>query len=329
MKTMRDSWVFLLVALTVAAGMAHADKKADAFADGKDQKSKNPAIKDGVTTANPSEVPGYNAGTSTSLQGLYGSNTEAGGADKAAACGNYAPGADAYANQECGTINYVRGNPSARPKYTIDKQYDPLVVNGKTIANAPQNHVEPMSGVKGSYTSCTDVTTQTPSLKEFERCSVGREVREGQCNPTLEVTYTWETYNGQPTADLTYGYCKPPLVRGDVLALAYSTTYTVTLEQCDDYKKGKGYPAMVWWKVDCYGNKSLFWVDSSSCEVKNAPGDVMPTMDWKECANAPRTWDNCFTSSGNYTSKVTAPIFFDTVNRSSCAELDGNPSKIE
>jgi hypothetical protein len=186
-----------------------------------------------------------------------------------------------------------------------------------------------MSSVNGTYTACTDVTTKTPVQYDTERCSVGREVREGQCNPVRNVTYTWETYTGQPTADLTYGYCKAPLVRGDALSLAYSTTYTLTIEQCSDYKRGKGYPALVWWKVDCYNTKSLHWVDSSQCEIKNEPGDVMPTMVWKECANAPRTWDNCFTSSGTYTSKVTAPVFFDTIDRSTCAELDNNPSKIE
>lgn len=313
-----------LPALALAAGVAaSAQDRKDAFNDGKAQKSKTPAIDQNIKSSNASETPGYDQKTNDDLQGLYGSDLISGGSSKATTCENYKPGTDAYANQECGTINWARKNPSERPPYTINRDTDPLIVNGTVIIGAPDPYVSPMTAVEGDYTSCKDVQTGTPGVTTTERCNAGQEVREGYCTHTLRVTYSWQVFAGQQGADTRYGRCQGSDVRGDLLTLPQTNTYVTEDAACADYNHGTG-TGQVTRSLDCFGNSKYFYFDASRCTVKNSPDDVMPDKVVRSCTDAPRVPENCFAADGHFTSKATVPVFTDTVDTSNCAELNAN-----
>ncbi len=312
---------FACVVGLVAATMSRASDTGAAFNDGKSQKSKNPAIKGAITGSDPATLPGYNGSGTSSLKGLYGSDIKTGGATKAVNCETFVPGADEYANQECGTINFVRKNPSVRPPYTIDRKTDPVVINGTVISGAPDSYVGGASMVSGGDSgSCVVSKTSTPAVIDSERCNVGKEVREGYCSHVLKVTYYWASWAGQPTADTTYGYCSGTDIRGDAITLPASNVYSDDAAVCADHGFGPatnvysddaavcadhGFgPATnvysdnadacsahgfgtgtgrVYWNTDCDGNKTKVWFDASTCSIPNPPGDVKPAQVVNAC----------------------------------------------
>lgn len=319
-----------LVALAVALN-AHADDQYDqqkAFNDGKAYSSANGGLKAGINDAAVTNVPGQDASTTNQLKGMYGTNLAAPGADKANACANYTPGTDAYKNQECETINFVVGNPSKRPAYTIDKTTDPLISKGTTISNTPQNYTGGTGGLSGTYSSCKDKTTNLAAKYDTERCQIGRPVTEGYCSTTLVVTYTWQLYSGQAGADLRYGYCGSSDVRGDQLTIPLTNSYQNETVACSASNLGTGNQTLIWY-TDCAGNKSQWGYDASGCSIKPDPVSSDPPHNViQACANAPRTNQNCFTPDGQFTTKVTVPVFVDSLDTSQCAELNNNSATI-
>lgn len=206
------AFVSLLAAASGASGQA---TQAEAFADGKAHKPKNVDIQNGINAGALTNVPGQDATTTNDLKSMYGSNLINQGQSKVAACASYVPGSDAYKNQECETVNYMVGNPSARPQYVIDKVNDPLVVTSGNISNTPGTHTAGTSGLAGNYSACVNQTTNQPAKYDTERCQVGRPVTEGRCATTLNVTYTWQSFANQPGADMRYGRCGAGEVRSN------------------------------------------------------------------------------------------------------------------
>lgn len=321
--------LMLLVVLGTGAGSLLAQStQSQAFTDGKAYKPANTDIKNGINADAMTNVPGQDTGTSNSLTGLYGSNLTASGQNKIAACAAYVPGSDAYKNAECETVNYVVGNPSARPTYTIDKVNDPLIIQGNNIRNTAPSHTAGMSGLSGNYTACTNQTTNQPERYDTERCQVGRPVTENQCSATLNVTYTWQRFAGQGGADLRYGYCDAGQVRGDRLTIPYANAYRTEAGLCADNGHGTGVETKIWYK-DCAGNEVQHGYDASACSAPPTPAvSDPPRQAIQACTNAPRTNENCFTPDGLFTARVNVPVFQDHWDNSACAELDGNGAVI-
>lgn len=327
------TWPFgrlCIAALTLALSTpTFSADTAKAFADGKAQKAKTPAIREGIKNADPKVLPGYDADKTKDLTDMYGKDIKTGGVNKAKACENYVPGDDAYKNQECGTMNFVRRNPQERPAFVIDRDQDPLITKGTLISGAPGQHVAGTAAINGVEAgACVDTETKVPKLTTTERCSVGKEVREGYCERVLQVTYVMELYVGQGTADLRYGYCPVDQVRGDKLQLPLQNSFSSEDAACADHGFGIG-TGTLHSAIDCFGIKKKFWFDAAKCSIKNEPLDVLPPKVFVNCADAPRSSENCFSSLGKFQNKVTAPVFYDQWDSNSCAELDGNPSKIE
>jgi hypothetical protein len=318
---------FPLVALTVAASTYAADQydQQKAFNDGKAYSSANGGLKAGINDAAITNVPGQDASTTNQLKGMYGTNLAVPGADKANTCANYAPGPDAYKNQECETINFVVGNPAKKPVYTIDKTGDPLISKGTTISNTPQNYTGSTNGLSGTYSACKDKTTNLPAQYNTESCQIGRTVTESYCPTTLVVTYTWQTYSGQAGADLKYGHCNGSDVRGDQLSIPLTNSYYTTATPCGSPEVDPGSATLIWY-TDCSGNTSLWGYNGSACKTPSVSDP--PHYPIQACANAPRTIDNCFTPSGQFTTKATVPVFSDSVDTSQCADLYSSSATI-
>jgi hypothetical protein len=293
----------------------------DAFNDGKSFKSKNDGIKTNINPTSLTNVPGQNATTTNNLSGMYGSDLIGAGNTKGAACAAYVPTSDEYKNQECETINYVSGNPSARPVYVINKTTDPLITSSKAIKTNPAVHTSGTSGLTGTYSACSTSTTNLPGKTTTERCLVGQDVTEESCLSPLVVTYTWQVYTGQAGADLTYGYCGGTDIRGDKLTLPGTNTYVTEPIACSVNSHGTGTEIIIS-AVDCLNVKTPHGYNASACSAAPNPSVFDPTrLPILACTSMPRTNDNCFTSNGTYTGKVIAPVFVDTVDDSACVSL--------
>jgi hypothetical protein len=314
--------ISLTVVVTFAAHVAHSQTtRAEAFSDAKTFKSKTSAIKAGITPAAMDDVPGKDPATTSSLSGLYGSDINTAGTARGAECAGYIPGPDAYANQNCETINYVRGNPSARPVVVIDRATEPLATSKTAIQNNPTPHTAGMSGLTGTYSACSTSTTTLPGKTDTERCQIGREVTEASCRTPLLVTYAWELYVGQGGADLRYGYCSGGDIRGDLLTIPASNTYVTDSVTCASKGHGTGMEDIIS-AVDCLSVKTAHGYNASSCSAPPIPALFDPVrLPILSCTSMPRTNENCFTASGGYTGKVTVPVFVDTLDDSACASL--------
>jgi hypothetical protein len=315
-------------ATSAAPIQAQSQAQAQAFRDGKAYKPANAGIKAGIDERALAEVPGQDATTTNDLKRMYGSNLNAPGQSKVAACASQTPGTDAYKNQECDTINYVVGNPSARPAYTIDKVNDPVVVRGNNVRNTPEANTSGATGLSGNYTACVDQTTNQPERFDTERCQVGRPVTEAICNSVLNVSYSWQRYANQPGADLRYARCAAGQIRGDQLTIPYANAYRGELAACADRSHGAGTETLIWY-ADCAGNTALHGYDASGCSIPPDPAvSDPPRQAIASCANAPRNNENCFTPAGQYTDKVEAPVFEDHWDDSACADLRAHGADI-
>jgi len=321
--------LLLLGGLWAGNGLLLAQStQGQAFNDGKSYKPANTDIKNGINAGAMTNVPGQDAGTTSSLTGFYGTNLTAPGQNKIAACAAYVPGSDAYKNAECETVNYVAGNPSTRPTYTIDKINDPLIIQGNNIRNTAPSHTAGMSGLSGTYTACTNQTTNQPERYDTERCQVGRLVTENRCSATLSVTYTWQRFAGQGSADLRYGYCDAGQVRGDQLTIPHANAYRTETALCADNGHGTGVETNICYR-DCTGSEVLHGYDASTCSAPPTPASSDPPRQAiQACTDAPRTNENCFTPDGHFTARVNVPVFQDHWDNSACAELDGNGAVI-
>lgn len=321
--------LLLLGGLWSGAGSLLAQTtQGQAFNDGKSYKPANTDIRNGINAGAMTNVPGQDTGTTDGLTGLYGTNLKTPGQNKIAACAAYVPGSDAYKNAECETVNYVVGNPSTRSKYIIDKIKDPLIIESNNVRNTAEAHTSGVPGLSGSYTACTNETTKQPERYDSERCQVGRPVTENQCSATLSVTYTWERFVGQGGADLRYGYCDAGQIRGDKLTIPYANAYRTEVGLCADKGHGKGVEIRIFYK-DCLGNEFVHGYDASACSAPPAPpASDPPRQAIQACANAPRNNENCFAPNGQFTARVSAPVFKDNWDHSACAELDGSGAVI-
>lgn len=308
--------------------MAQTTTQSQAFNDGKAYKPANTDIKNGINSGAMTNVPGQDPGTTNGLTGLYGTDLKGPGQDKIAACAAYVPGSDAYKNAECETVNYVAGNPSTRPTYTIDKVNDPLIIQSNNVRNTAPTHTAGMSGLSGNYTACTNQTTNQPERYDTERCQVGRPVTENQCSAKLSVTYAWQRFANQSGADLRYGFCDAGQIRGDQLTIPYTNAYRTEVGLCADNGHGAGAETKIWHR-DCSGSEVLHGYDASGCSAPPTPAaSDPPRQTIQACTNAPRTNENCFTANGQFTARVNVPVFKDNWDNSACAELDGNGAVI-
>lgn len=295
--------------------------RAQAFADAKTFKTKNAAIKANINLAELANVPGQDVTTTNNLTALYGTDIKTAGTARGDQCASYVPGADEYANQNCETINFVRGNPSARPVVVIDRNTEPLVVSRTAIQSNPMPHTAGMSGLTGTYSACSTSTTSLPGKTDTERCQIGREVTEEACRTPLFVTYSWEIYTGQGGADLRYGYCSGGDIRGDFLAIPLSNAYVTDSVTCASKGHGTGMEDIIS-AVDCLSVKTAHGYNASSCSAPPIPALFDPVrLPIASCTSMPRTNENCFTASGGYTGNVTVPVFVDTLDDSACASL--------
>lgn len=322
--------IALFAALMASAPGVHAQAtQAEAFADGKAHKPKNNDIKDGINAAALADVPGQDATTTNDLKGMYGSNLIHQGENKVAACAAYVPGTDAYKNQECETVNYMVGNPTARPKYVIDKVNDPLLVSSSNIRNTPSVHTAGTSGLAGNYTACVSQTTNQPAQYDTERCQVGRPVVEGQCAATLNVTYAFQSFANQPGADMRYARCSPGDLRGDQLTIPLTSSYVTEQRQCSDRGWGRGVFIHMVYK-DCAGGEVEHGYDATGCSTP-PPATVSdpPRQEIAYCTNAPRNNENCFSPAGAFTAKVQVPVFVDNWDYRACADLNAHGAVIK
>jgi hypothetical protein len=317
--------VSLLAAASGASGQA---TQAEAFADGKAHKPKNADIKNGINAGALTNVPAQDAATTNDLKTMYGSDLINQGQNKVAACASYVPGSDAYKNQECGTVNYMVGNPTARPQYVIDKVNDPLVVTSNNIRNTPGAHTAGTSGLAGNYSACVNQTTNQPAKYDTERCQVGRPVVEGQCAATLNVTYTWQSFANQPGADMRYGRCSAGEVRGDQLTIPLTNAYRTEQLQCSSRAWGGGVYIRILYK-DCTGTEVEHGYNATGCSAPPNPMVIdPPRQPIASCTNAPRNNENCFTPAGVFTAKAQVPVFVDNWDYSACADLNAHGAVI-
>jgi hypothetical protein len=318
----------VLMVLFAAASAAHGQTQRDAFNDGKAFKPKNAEIKAGINAGAVSEVPGQDATTTNELKGKYGSDLINHGQNKVAACAAHIPGSDAYKNQECETVNYMVGNPIARPKVVIDKVNNPLIVTSNNIRNTPGIHTAGTTGLAGNYSACIDKTTNLPAKFDTERCQVGRPVVEGQCAAKLSVSYTFQAFANQPGADLRYGQCKAGDVRGDRLTIPLANAYRTVQTECSSRSWGNGALTLILY-MDCTGAEIEHGYNASTCSAP-PPTPVIdpPRQPVASCTNAPRNNEHCFTPAGLYTTKVEVPVFVDTWDYSACADLNAHGATI-
>lgn len=314
----RSEFFKLSASISFMLVCAHAQSQQtqqQGFADGKAFKNQNSGIKNGINQGAMTIVPGQDPATLGQLQGLYGGNLIGPGSNKVSNCATYTPGANAYKNQECETVNFVSRNPGQRQTYALSKT-EPLITSGIAISNTPRNYTSGVAGLNGNYSACTNKTTNLPEQFDTERCQIGREVREGSCPSYLVVTYTWEVFANQPGADLNYGRCDAD-IRGDLLTLPATNTFQETGANCADHGNGTGRQRM-FYAVDCFGNASLHGFDASACSKPPTPAIVDPARVFLSCTNAPRTKENCFSAGGNFTKKATVPVFVDSLDESAC-----------
>lgn len=313
------------MACAICSSFAAADSTYDqskAFNDGKSYRGANDGIKANINSSALNNVPGQDAETTNQLKNMYGTDIKNAGGNKSLACATYQPGSDAYKNQECDAINYINNNPSQKPNYTIDKTYDPIIVRGNNVTNAPQAYTSGAAGLSGSYTACTDKTTNLPAQYNTERCEIGHEITEGYCPTTLKVTYTWQLFTGQPGADTRYGRCPAGQYRGDQFPNPYVRYETETVS-CAAYALGTGSGTLTW-AIDCLGNRVLVGYDAGSCENPPNPAAIGGDMTIGVCLSAPRSIENCFEPGGGFTTKTTVPVFKDTMDESLCTELNAH-----
>ena len=190
-KKLLNSW--LVLALAMFSELALADANSDAFTDGKSFGStQSSAIKPTITPANASaNVPGYAAtsGESALFDNGNGVLTPAANSD-VSHCNSTTSASDptAAANGHCEGVRMITANPNAKAGlFPIDKNTDPLVVQGNTIKSNPSLYTNGAFG-GGAYSGCTTSNVSTGAVYQEEHCSEYLAVEERQCTETFNVT---------------------------------------------------------------------------------------------------------------------------------------------
>lgn len=182
---MKKSLIVAAVAVALGAtAMAQTiNTPADAFKAGLDfsnsAKGKGAAAGSVNTTSGTTNIPKYN--TAPPEKSNYGGGKSligAQGANKISTCSTYTA-ANAYDQQECNAVNFLQKMPAERPKFVIDKNTDPLMVNSKgTIANPG---TIPASGTA----ACHIQKTTIPGTFTTETCEMSTVLDSFECKKTL------------------------------------------------------------------------------------------------------------------------------------------------
>lgn len=181
--------IWLALALALLSGEAMADANSDAFTDGKDfGNTQSSAIKPTITPANASaNVPGYAAtsGESALFSDGNGVLTPAANSD-VNHCNSTTSAMDpnAAANGHCEGVRMITANPNAKASlFPIDKNTDPLVVQGKTIKSNPSVYTNGSFG-GGAYSGCTTSNVSTGAVYQEEHCTESLAVEVTKCKHT-------------------------------------------------------------------------------------------------------------------------------------------------
>lgn len=309
--------VVLCLVPTAALGQT---TQGEAFNQGKAYGEKNAATVGTIHAGAAEAVPGRDASREGALQDLYGTPLPEAGEARVADCAAQVPGNDAYANQECATINYLRRNPQQRPRTTISES-EPAIATGAAVRSAPRAFAGNQPGLSGTYTACVDRTTRTPLQQQTERCLIGHAVTQGSCQRNLSLTYTWQPYGSQQGAELAYARCGRGTVRGDRLTLPTTTSYRERDISCEERGHGTGIERLIF-HVDCQGNERLHGHDARHCSAPPDPAYNDPPRIVTHCTTMPRTAEHCFAPSGQYAGQSQVPVFEDHWDDSDCAVFD-------
>lgn len=102
------------------------------------------------------------------------------GANKQIQCQTFR-GATAFQQQECDAVNFMSQNPTRRPKFTIDKKTDPILVGSKDVINQPGK-------VPGAPTQQCRVEKIThPATFVTETCTETQTLDTLSCKRILKV----------------------------------------------------------------------------------------------------------------------------------------------
>lgn len=329
---MRSLNIQLVLVLTAFACAAQAGSTADqdkAFNEGKSYRSRNAEATNSINSENASKVPGQNAQGANDYSSMYGKDTKSAGSNTASTCATQPADKNGYKDQHCQAVNYVRKNPSENQNYEIDENRDATVQRSEAVNSNPRAYTGNAGGLAGNYTACTTRTTNTESETGTARCQIGHEVTENVCSANLIVSYTWEAYSGQTGADARYAKCqRQGDVRGDKLTIPQQVSYSYEVVACADYGLGEG-QARIAWRHDCQGNRTMHGYNTTSCATQLDPALFWPSQPFDSCTTKPRTWANCFTATGEFTESALVPVFRDTVDDSSCIELNKNRAVIK
>ena len=182
-----------IAALLATAGVAIAQqitKPADAFNVGKDfaNSGKNVAGAKINNATGASALPYYGTSAPETANFQEGRNLIGGaGSNKQIQCETYlAP--NAFRQQECDAVNFMSKTPASRPKFTIDKQTDPIMTGSRGVINNPGTTAGAstqqcrVQRVTNPATYITETCTETQTLENLS-C---KRVLQVACDPALD-----------------------------------------------------------------------------------------------------------------------------------------------
>jgi len=178
--------VLSIAAMLAAVGVASAQTittPADAFNAGKDFANAGKGVAGGkINGATGSNVLPYYSTTAPETANFQEGRNLIGGAgtNKQIQCETYkAP--NAFQQQECDAVNFMSKNPTQRPKFTIDKQTDPILTGSKGVINNP-------GSIPGASTQqCRVERVKNPATYITETCTETQTLENLSCKRVLKV----------------------------------------------------------------------------------------------------------------------------------------------
>lgn len=178
--------VLSIAAMLAAVGVASAQTittPADAFNAGKDFANTGKGVAGGkINGATGSNVLPYYSTTAPETANFQEGRNLIGGAgtNKQIQCETYkAP--NAFQQQECDAVNFMSKNPTQRPKFTIDKQTDPILTGSKGVINNP-------GSIPGASTQqCRVERVKNPATYITETCTETQTLEDLSCKRVLKV----------------------------------------------------------------------------------------------------------------------------------------------
>ncbi|WP_022978941.1 hypothetical protein [Ideonella sp. B508-1] len=310
-----------VIAASVAAAVAATalaqtiNTPADAFKAGQDfsnsNKGKGAAAGSVNTNSGTTNVPKYNTSPpETSIYGGGKSLIGAQGTNKIATCASYTA-SNAYDQQECNAVNYLQQMPAERPKFVIDKNTDPLMVNSKgTIANPG---TIPASGTA----ACHIEKTTIPGTYTTETCEMSTVLDSFECKKTLipECGYVGtaiSTHNETKTGAFVYA-----TFEGTGTAGLYNYNLEVPYRNCGGDGVGE-----VTFNLDTIGFGSYITINLSNLDDAAAVG-VNGTTVFAGYPNAGPQYSGGFFPTERKDFQV-GYSWIEDVGKNQCVELDGD-----